>query len=138
MAEHEAHGLLRSVQGEEDDVRVEKPWGWYLDIERTPARVTKILCINPGHGISLQRHRFRDERWLALEGSGTAVIDGGEFSVARGQPGLVVRANMVHRLSVPMESRVPLVLYEIQEAAHGGTCDEDDIERLEDDYGRAS
>ena len=55
--------------------KVEKPWGWYKDLERHHNLVIKKLHVNPGQKISLQKHFERDEFWYVLSGIGKVQID---------------------------------------------------------------
>ena len=54
---------------------VQKPWGWYTDLERDYNLVIKKLYINPLSRFSLQKHFKRDEFWYIVSGTGTITID---------------------------------------------------------------
>ena len=54
---------------------VQKPWGWYKDLERHYDLVIKKLYIKPLSRFSLQKHFKRDEFWYIISGTGTITID---------------------------------------------------------------
>lgn len=93
-------------------------------------KVKKIL-VNPGKRLSLQRHAKRDEFWVVTQGQGTLTdLEGKAVVLTAGVP-IFIPAGKVHR--VENTSYWPLEIVEIQA---GMDCDEKDIERLQDDYGR--
>ena len=110
--------------------KVNKPWGWYEDLERHHNLVIKKLHVKPFQKISLQKHFMRDEFWYVLSGIGSVQIDnvhrlaspGETFSIGRGQ---------THRLEAHADG---ITILEVQR----GKCSEDDIIRLEDDYDRVT
>lgn len=119
---------------------VEKPWGYYEDFFRQPDCVFKIITVNPGDRLSLQKHAKRSEVWVCLSGRGRAEVY--SESILKGLllercyimlPGarIDIAVGEVHRLS--NSSNESLVIAEMQY----GDCNEDDIIRLEDDFGRA-
>lgn len=107
---------------------IERPWGGYQIIYER-AEVVKILTINPGARLSLQKHTFRSEKWYVVAGDMLAVIDGESIEMEVGKP-VLVDVGKVHRL-INVGNEVGRVVEIIE-----GVYDEDDIERLEDDYGR--
>lgn len=123
---------------------VQKPWGSYEDIYRHPNVVFKKLIIKPNEEISLQKHLKRDEVWFVAEGEGTVVIRQEETHFykqhdakylisaddTRSDNWWRVEKKQVHKII--NHGEVDLVIYEMQ----FGKCDENDIIRLEDKYGR--
>lgn len=107
-----------------------RPWGRWVVLDKAPQLVVKKLTVEPGKRISLQRHRFRTERWLVTQGE-VAVQKGEECMTLRAGEGIMIPQNCPHRLS--NESAEPICVLEIQ---FGDLLSEDDIERLEDDFGR--
>lgn len=107
-----------------------RPWGRWVVLDKAPQLVVKKLTVEPGKRISLQRHRFRTERWLVTQGE-VAVQKGEECLTLRAGEGIMIPQNCPHRLS--NESAEPVCVLEIQ---FGDLLSEDDIERLEDDFGR--
>ncbi len=111
--------------------RGDRPWGYYLVLHEDTGYKVKQFVVKPGCRLSLQRHRRRAEHWQVVRG---------EAEVTRGQeilrllPGdsIDIPLGALHRVgSVGTED---LVVIEIQLGEYVG---EDDIERIEDDYGRA-
>ena len=65
------------------NVHVNKPWGQYTDIYRSPSVVFKRIDIAPGEEISYQYHHGRDEFWYVSSGHGVLVIDDEERGAFR-------------------------------------------------------
>jgi mannose-6-phosphate isomerase-like protein (cupin superfamily) len=110
---------------------VMKPWGKYENIYLGEGYKVKILTINPGQRISLQRHKWREEHWFIVEGKADVVKEGTNFGLFT-YNSINIPIGVWHR--VTNNQQTPLVIIEIQT----GNCFEDDIERKEDDYGRAN
>jgi mannose-6-phosphate isomerase-like protein (cupin superfamily) len=106
-----------------------KPWGQYTILGSGDGYQIKLIVINPNSRLSLQKHKFRAERWYILEGTPIVTIKGREFPVS---PGSAVNIPIggVHRIGANNET---VKFIEIQTGTYFG---EDDIERLEDDYER--
>ena len=109
-----------------------RPWGEWTVIDVGTGYVVKRIVVGPGQRLSLQRHRHRDEHWVVVAGTaqvtrGDAIFElgvGGTTDIARGE---------THRVANPgMED---IVFIEVQ---LGAILSEDDIERLEDAYGRVT
>lgn len=92
--------------------------------------VVKKLIVSAGKRISFQRHRHRSERWIALEGVATVQRDGELLQLHPGEGALIPRG-CPHRLS--NETDQEIVVLEVQ---FGDLLSEDDIERMDDDFGR--
>ena len=107
----------------------ERPWGIFERFTLNEATSVKVVAVNPGEAISLQRHGDRDEFWRVLAGSGIITIGAAEHSAAPGQDYYTPRGS-AHRIAAGPEG---LALLEIA----FGNFDEGDITRLEDRYGRA-
>ena len=108
---------------------VRKPWGTYRVVGQWSDRITvKILTVNPHSRLSLQKHRHRDEEWLCLSGSALVQLGSRTFRVKVGDRVSVPR-NRLHRIQ--SESGVELLEVSF------GKFSEEDIVRVEDDYGRA-
>jgi len=110
--------------------RVYRPWGFYQCIDAGDSFQAKRLTINPGGILSLQKHQHRAEHWVVVDG--TAHITRGEesFELHKNES-IFVPQGTVHRLENKGDD--PLLLIEVQSGDYLG---EDDIERLEDIYGR--
>ena len=108
----------------------ERPWGRFFVLDDRPDLKVKRIEVLPGRRLSLQRHRRRAEHWLVVAGRALVQRDeelltlepGDSVDIGRGQ---------AHRLANPGPDLLAVI--EIQRGDYFG---EDDIERLEDDYGR--
>ena len=109
---------------------VYKPWGVYLDIERTPSSVFKRITVSPECRLSLQSHRFRSEVWYIESGLAKISIDDNIIKVGSGTS-VNIPLGSVHRVE-NLSKDFDLIIFEVQT----GVCSEDDITRHEDDYGR--
>ena len=110
---------------------VEKPWGPYEVLLDVPERGYKVkrIVVYPYQQFSLQYHKRRTEHWSIVSGTGTITLNGKEYDVSVGSNwGILPKA--IHRATAG--GTEDLVFIETQI----GECDEDDIIRLEDDYGR--
>lgn len=110
--------------------RTERPWGWYETVSELPGHKIKRIRVHPGQQLSLQLHRQRAEHWVVVQGTARITVGARVFDAAVGQH-VDIAVGEVHRLANPTEQPV-----EIVELQFGGYLGEDDIERLQDDYGR--
>ena len=110
--------------------RTIRPWGWYETVLEAPGYKVKRIGVHPGQRISLQKHLQRAEHWVVVRG--TAIVTVGE-AVRTCLPGhhADIALGEVHRLAV--EGAEPVEIMEVQFGSYLG---EDDIVRLQDDYGR--
>ena len=111
------------------DVIVKKPWGQYTDIFRSGEVVFKQIIINAGEEISLQTHNLRDECWFISSGVGYLTIGSQKFFVTAGQSFFI---NKKTKHQIKNDGPKQLVIFEMQM----GLCQEEDIVRYEDKYGR--
>lgn len=107
-----------------------RPWGDWTVLVDDPAFKVKRIVILPGRRTSYQTHARRREHWTVVEGTARVTLDGRDIPLAYGEH-LVVPMGAPHRIANP--DGKPLVFIEVQT---GGYLGEDDIVRLEDDYGR--
>jgi mannose-6-phosphate isomerase-like protein (cupin superfamily) len=108
-----------------------RPWGGYQVLEEGAEYKVKRLVVDPGHRLSLQRHRHRAEYWVVVAGSPRVLVSG-RATRLRPRGSIVVPRGAWHRIENPGKSTV--VIIEVQQGAYLG---EDDIIRRQDDYGRA-
>lgn len=109
---------------------VTRPWGWYQVLADKPVNAVKILSVEPGERLSLQTHRKRSEVWIPLNSGLTAQI--GENLVELIEfNSYTVDIGVKHRLINDSDYVIEVVELII------GSYDENDISRLEDDYGRS-
>lgn len=115
-----------------DDIeRERRPWGDYVVLADAGDHKVKRLTVEPGHRLSYQRHARRAEHWFVVSGQGSVTLDGRDLPVAPGTA-VDIGRGVAHRIHNPGDE--PLVFIEVQ---HGDYFGEDDIERFDDDYGRA-
>ena len=113
------------------DKKVERPWGTYDIITKGNGFQVKRLIINPDSRLSLQWHRHRDETWVIVRGVAEIEVNKNKKNLGRGENVFVART-ITHRIK-NISVVEPLEIIEVQTGDYLG---EDDIERLEDDYGR--
>ncbi len=119
----------------QNHLKVLRPWGSYQVLALGDRFQVKRIELNPGAQISLQLHHHRAEHWVVVHGTArvTTQSAGGEIkaSLYSEDESAYIPLGSVHRLENP--GVIPLVLVEIQTGSYLG---EDDIVRLEDNYGR--
>ena len=120
----------------EQDGRVtehsERPWGTFTVLAEAEDFKLKTIEVHPGQRLSYQRHARRSEHWFVTRGEGVVTLDGNNVDVRRGDT-VDVPLGAAHRIH--NTGNAPLVFVEVQ---HGDYFGEDDIVRLDDDYGRSS
>lgn len=109
-----------------------RPWGSYTILEDAEDCKVKRLTVKPGGILSLQRHQRRSEHWTVVDGEASVRVGDDEYALQRNQS-CYIPMNTLHRL----ENRTDTDLHLI-EVQCGDYFGEDDIERLEDVYGRAA
>lgn len=109
---------------------VHRPWGSYTILEDAADCKVKRLVIKPGQVLSLQRHHRRAEHWTVVKGEAKVRLGDQEFMLKANQS-TYVPVETLHRLENPGDEDIHLI--EVQTGNYFG---EDDIERLEDIYGR--
>ena len=112
--------------------RIPRPWGWTDTLDTGDGFQVKRIGVKPGAALSLQKHRHRAEHWVLVKG--VAQITRGEDTfLLHENESTYIPVGAVHRLHNP--GTTELVLIEVQT---GDYLNEDDIERLDDLYGRAT
>lgn len=106
-----------------------RPWGRYIVLEEKKRHKVKRIEVKEGMRLSYQRHRQRSEHWFILEGKALVTIDGQEKLLLPGEA-IDIPAGALHRIEAK-EGNV--VFIEVQRGDYLG---EDDVERVEDDFGR--
>jgi mannose-6-phosphate isomerase-like protein (cupin superfamily) len=107
-----------------------RPWGEFSVLAEASDHKVKRLTVSAGCRLSYQTHAHRSEHWFVVSGAGTATIDDADIPIGPGSY-LDVPVGTAHR--VASSGPADLVLIEVQ---HGESFEEDDIVRLDDDYGR--
>ncbi len=111
-------------------MKEERPWGGFEVLLDEPHYKVKKITLKPNKKISLQYHLEREEYWVVVSGFGKIFIEGDKCDL---EPGTMwnIKSQEVHRATAGPEG---LEFIEVQT----GKCYEEDIVRLEDDYGRIS
>lgn len=107
-----------------------RPWGFYEVLSDQPDHKVKRITVYPGKRLSLQRHQRRSEHWHIVKGNGTMTLDDREFHM-QGGDSVDIPQGSLHRIA--NSGGEDLVFIEVQRGDYFG---EDDIERIEDDFGR--
>lgn len=107
-----------------------RPWGFYEVLMEKPGYKVKSLTVLPQGEISLQRHAHRNEHWYIVSGEGLVTKNESRVRVLPGDS-VDIPANEIHRVTNIGGQNLIFI-----EVSRGDYLGEDDIERLEDKYGR--
>ena len=107
-----------------------RPWGTFENLLDTEYCKVKELVIKKGGRPSYQYHNERSEVWVVVQGEAVATLDGEEKTYSTGEI-VIVPVGVSHRIENRQEEDLKFI--EVQTGTYFG---EDDIVRLEDDYGR--
>lgn len=113
-----------------EHVRSYRPWGWYQTMDLGDRFRVKRICVKPGAKLSLQRHHHRAEHWVVVRGTAEVTV-GDKTRKLHENESVYIPIGEVHRLANP--GRIDLELVEVQSGTY---LEEDDIERLDDVFGR--
>src|ERR1044071_5255479 len=108
-----------------------RPWGTYTVLEEDRGFKVKRIEVLPGKRLSYQKHAQRAEHWFVVGGTAKVTLDGREHTVGTGEA-IDIPIGTAHRVENPGADN--LIFIEVQ---RGNYLGEDDIVRLEDDFGRA-
>lgn len=109
----------------------QRPWGSFTVLDEGDNYKVKRIEVLPGKRLSYQRHSRRAEHWYVVHGTAKVTLNGKEILVKKGET-VDIAAEDAHRVENPDPSEL-LVFVEIQSGEYFG---EDDIVRLDDDFGR--
>ena len=110
--------------------KVSRPWGWYDTIDIGDRFKVKRIQVNPGSSLSLQKHSKRAEHWVVVRGLAEVTCDKNIIHLRENESTFIPQG-VIHRLAnIGSE---PLEIIEVQSGIYLG---EDDIVRIDDDYGR--
>lgn len=121
---------MENLRRTETIKRTLRPWGWFETISEAPGNKIKRIGVLPGQQISLQKHQRRAEHWVVVQGTAQVTLGAQTLELATGQS-CDIAIGQVHRLA-----NHTAALVEIVEVQFGEYLGEDDIVRLQDDYGR--
>jgi mannose-6-phosphate isomerase len=109
-----------------------RPWGSFTVLDEGDNFKVKRIEVLPGKRLSYQKHSQRAEHWIVVQGTAKATLDDREIIVPVGEA-IDIGVGVAHRVENPGSDL--LVFIEVQRGSYLG---EDDIVRLQDDFGRAS
>jgi mannose-6-phosphate isomerase len=112
------------------DIDSERPWGRYEVLSTSDVHQVKNIYVLPGKRLSYQRHQKRAEHWLIIAGSARVTLDGRTLEISAGDS-VDIGIGVAHRIENVGANE--LIFTEIQTGTYFG---EEDIERIEDDFGR--
>ena len=108
----------------------ERPWGSFEHLLDEDYCKVKRIIVKPGQRLSYQYHHYRTENWVIVQGAATVTLDDKIHTFIEGD---VVQIEYGTKHRVENKSEQDLIFIETQTGTYFG---EDDIVRLEDDYGR--
>lgn len=108
-----------------------RPWGGFTVLDDGENYKVKRIEVLPGKRLSYQRHSRRAEHWFVVSGTAKVTLNGDEILVKTGCA-IDIATGDAHRVENPANSEL-LVFIETQTGDYFG---EDDIVRLDDDFGR--
>jgi mannose-1-phosphate guanylyltransferase/mannose-6-phosphate isomerase len=114
-----------------EHLRTHRPWGWYQTMDLGERFRVKRIVVKPGAKLSLQRHHHRSEHWVVVRGTAEVTLDG-TVRILHENESTYLPIGSVHRLANP--GKIPVEIIEVQTGTY---LEEDDIERIEDEFGRA-
>ena len=107
-----------------------RPWGTFTVLDEGDGFKVKRIEVLPGKRLSYQRHAQRAEHWVVVQGNAKVTLDGQDVIVKPGED-IDIAVGTAHRVENPGDEL--LVFIEVQ---RGNYLGEDDIVRLQDDFGR--
>jgi mannose-6-phosphate isomerase-like protein (cupin superfamily) len=108
-----------------------RPWGTFTVLDEGDGFKVKRIEVLPGKRLSYQKHAQRAEHWVVVQGTAKVTLDDRDIIVQRGEA-IDIAIGAAHRVENP--GAETLVFIEVQRGEYLG---EDDIVRLQDDFGRA-
>jgi len=108
-----------------------RPWGTFTVLDEGDNFKVKRIEVLPGKRLSYQKHSQRAEHWVVVQGTAKVTLDDRDHIVQAGKA-IDVAIGSAHRVENPGQEL--LVFIEVQRGEYLG---EDDIVRLQDDFGRA-
>ena len=112
----------------------ERPWGSFENLLDEKYCKVKRIIVKPGQRLSYQYHHKRSECWVVVQGRATVTLDGKDFEYeSDNQLGNIVNIPVGTKHRVRNDEEIDLIFIETQTGTYFG---EDDIVRIEDDYGR--
>ncbi|MCM2681218.1 mannose-1-phosphate guanylyltransferase/mannose-6-phosphate isomerase [Echinimonas agarilytica] len=111
---------------------VYQPWGNYDDVDKGEHFRVRKLTVEPNQCSSLHRHFHRSEHWIVVRGCAEVTIENDTYLLSENES-TYIAVGQYHRISNP--GSIPLEMIEVQS---GSALTEQDIQRIDDRYGRVS
>lgn len=109
-----------------------RPWGTFTVLDEGESFKVKRIEVLPGKRLSYQKHAQRAEHWVVVRGTAKVTLDDRDIIVKPGEA-IDIGIGSAHRVENPGDEL--MVFIEVQRGSYLG---EDDIVRLQDDFGRES
>ena len=109
-----------------------RPWGTFTVLDEGDTFKVKRIEVLPGKRLSYQKHAQRAEHWVVVEGTAKVTLDDRDITIEKGKA-IDIPIGSAHRVENTGDEL--LVFIEVQRGSYLG---EDDIIRLQDDFGRVS
>lgn len=122
--------MKKATENDNSPIYDERPWGSFTVLDEGEGYKVKRIEVLPGKRLSYQKHARRSEHWFVVQGTAKVTLDGGEIIIKTGET-VDIAVGAAHRVENP--SNELTVFIEIQQGDYLG---EDDIVRLDDDFGR--
>jgi mannose-1-phosphate guanylyltransferase / mannose-6-phosphate isomerase len=119
-----------NVSQAEESTKYHRPWGWFESLLISKYFQVKRIFVKSGAAISLQKHLYRSEHWIVVQGTAKVTIDDKINYLKEGQS-IFIPLGAIHRME--NKEKLPIELIEVQVGKYLG---EDDIIRYEDLYAR--
>ncbi|HEY0458081.1 MAG TPA: phosphomannose isomerase type II C-terminal cupin domain [Pyrinomonadaceae bacterium] len=107
-----------------------RPWGSFTVLDEGEGFKVKRIEVLAGKRLSYQKHAQRAEHWFVVAGTARITLNGEEI-IKRAGESVDIPVGAAHRVENPGDEL--MIFIEVQ---RGGYLGEDDIVRLEDDFGR--
>ncbi len=108
----------------------QRPWGQFTNIFVGKNFQVKELVVKPGAILSLQKHKYRSENWVVVEGKANVTLNKKKIILHKSDS-IFIPQGAIHRIENRQKSILKII--EVQTGSYLG---EDDIIRLKDVYGR--
>lgn len=125
--------MIKVGNDHDRELHEERPWGSFTILDEAQDFKVKRIEVLPGKRLSYQRHQKRAEHWFVVQGTAKVTLNGSEIIVNTGES-VDIAVGTAHRVENPHDAE-RLVFIETQTGTYFG---EDDIERLDDDFGRTA
>ena len=120
----------KKVEQVENSQNDHRPWGFFEILSKGSNFLVKKIVVYPKKRLSLQKHKFRSEHWVVVEGQAKVILDNEIFNLSKNES-TYVNTGVVHRLENISDQNLTII--EVQTGSYLG---EDDIIRIEDDFKR--